>query len=91
MKLSDEEINRRLTEAPGWRYVNGCLEREFKFADFKTAFAFMTRVAEVAERLNHHPDWSNVYNRVTIRLNTHEVGGLSELDFELAKLIDQSV
>ena len=62
--------------------------REFAFKDFVTAFSFMTSIALLAEQINHHPDWSNVYNKVTIKLSTHDVGGLSERDFELAKLID---
>ena len=62
--------------------------RKFAFKDFVTAFSFMTSIALLAEQINHHPDWSNVYNKVTIKLSTHDVGGLSERDFELAKLID---
>lgn len=88
-KLSEAEVQRRLAEVPGWALVEGKLQKQFQFASFVQAFGFMTRVALVAEALNHHPDWSNVYNRVTIALTTHDVGGLSALDFTLAKRIDE--
>jgi len=72
-----------------WKEENDCLVKEFKFPDFRTAFAFMTRVAFEAEAMNHHPDWCNVYNRVTIRLNTHDAAGkVTEKDHSLAKRID---
>jgi 4a-hydroxytetrahydrobiopterin dehydratase len=64
------------------------IEREFRFADFRAAFAFMTRVALAAERADHHPEWSNVYNRVTVRLTTHDAGGLTDNDFALAAEAD---
>jgi 4a-hydroxytetrahydrobiopterin dehydratase len=83
-KLTDEEIQTRLGDAPGWQVVNGKLHRELRFADFVSAFGFMTSLALVAEAKNHHPEWFNVYGRVVIDLNTHDVGGISELDFELA-------
>jgi 4a-hydroxytetrahydrobiopterin dehydratase len=67
---------------------NDKLRRQVRFADFSEAFAFMTRVALAAEQLNHHPEWSNVWNRVTIELTTHDTGGLSNLDVELAGRID---
>ena len=75
---------------PGWELKNNALEREFKFKDFAEAFAFMTRVAALAEKANHHPDWSNVYNRVTIRLSTHEAGGVTGKDLELAQQINDT-
>jgi 4a-hydroxytetrahydrobiopterin dehydratase len=81
-------IAQRLTELPSWRLEDGKLRREFVFGNFVEAFGFMTRVALLAERADHHPEWSNVYKRVTIMLSTHEVGGLSERDFELAAEID---
>ena len=74
---------------PGWEIKDGGLEREFKFKDFAQAFAFMTRVAAVAEELNHHPDWSNSYNRVMIRLVSHDAGGVSDRDRALAERINQ--
>jgi 4a-hydroxytetrahydrobiopterin dehydratase len=77
------------TELPNWSLVNGKLHREFRFADFSAAFGFMTRVALAAETLGHHPEWSNVWNRVSIDLTTHDTGGLSSLDRDLASRIDR--
>ncbi len=72
-----------------WQEVNNSLERTFIFNDFKQAFAFMTHVAFIAEKMNHHPDWSNVYNKVTIKLNTHDAGSVvTEKDHRLAAAID---
>lgn len=88
-KLSEDDIRTRLAEIPHWELVEGKLHRAFRFTSFVQAFGFMTSVALVAEAMNHHPDWSNVYNRVTIDLNTHDVGGISALDFALAKRIDE--
>ncbi|HYH08797.1 MAG TPA: 4a-hydroxytetrahydrobiopterin dehydratase [Thermoanaerobaculia bacterium] len=67
-----------------WEIRDNALYREFTFPDFRAAFAFMTAVAAVAERMNHHPDWCNVYNRVTIRLTTHDAGGITDKDYALA-------
>jgi len=77
----------------GWAEVAGrdAIVRHFKFKDFNQAFAFMTRVALYAERMDHHPEWSNVYNKVSIVLTTHDCDGLSERDVKLAKLIDAAV
>lgn len=86
-KLSETEITARLSEIPDWLFADGKLQNRFTFASFAEAFGFMTRVALAAERMNHHPDWSNVYNRVDIGLNTHDVGGVSDLDFRLAATI----
>lgn len=83
-KLSDTEIDARLSDLPGWSRADGQLRRTFEFADFVEAFGFMASVALVAERLAHHPDWSNVYKTVKVGLNTHDVGGITELDFKLA-------
>ena len=71
-----------------WKIKEGKLSKHFKFANFVEAFAFMTKVAIQAEKSDHHPEWSNVYNQVEVNLTTHEVDGLSERDFALAKLID---
>ena len=71
-----------------WRLQAGALEVEWVFKDFAQAMVFMNAVAEVAERLNHHPEWTNVYNRVQVRLTTHDAGGLTALDFELALAMD---
>ncbi len=86
-KLSEAEITTRLPEVPGWDVVDGKLQQTLTFGSFVEAFGFMSSVALLAEAMNHHPDWSNVYNRVTIGLNTHDVGGISHLDFTLAKKI----
>jgi len=87
-KLTEEEIAARLPALPAWSVVSGKLHRELKFPDFVRAFGFMTQVAIIAERSDHHPEWSNVYSRVVIDLTTHDAGGLSTRDFELAAAID---
>jgi 4a-hydroxytetrahydrobiopterin dehydratase len=84
-KLEEGEIGERLSRVPGWEYADGKLHRSFRFANFTRAFGFMTSLALVAEAKNHHPDWSNVYDRVTIDLSTHDAGGVTELDFALAE------
>ncbi|OUX70696.1 MAG: 4a-hydroxytetrahydrobiopterin dehydratase [Synechococcus sp. TMED90] len=73
---------------PHWQIESDRLKREWRFKDFSEAFAFMTRVALLAESMQHHPNWSNVYNRVSIELTTHDLGGLSDLDVQLARSID---
>lgn len=83
-KLSDTDVAEKLSSLDGWVLRDGQLYREFEFSDFVAAFSFMTSLALVAERLDHHPDWHNVYNRVTINLHTHDAGGLTELDFQFA-------
>jgi 4a-hydroxytetrahydrobiopterin dehydratase len=90
-KLSEADITGRLPEVPGWELTDGKLQRTFTFGNFVQAFGFMSSVALLAESMDHHPDWSNVYHRVTIGLNTHDVGGISPLDFELAKKINDLV
>lgn len=82
--LTAHELAAGLADLPGWTVVAGKLHREFKFADFVEAFGFMTRCALVAEQRNHHPEWSNVWNRVAVDLTTHDAGGISELDLALA-------
>jgi len=76
---------------PAWQLHQDTLVRDFRFADFSEAFAFMTRVALAAEAMGHHPEWSNVWNRVTIALTTHDSGGLTELDLDLARRINALV
>jgi 4a-hydroxytetrahydrobiopterin dehydratase len=71
-----------------WRLQEDALQVEWKFKNFVQAMSFMNAVAEVAERMNHHPEWSNVYNRVSVRLTTHDAGGLTHLDFALAQAMD---
>ena len=75
----------------GWQLVDGKLQRTFVFTDFVAAFGFMTRVALLAEKMDHHPEWFNVYNRVRVELTTHDVGGISTRDFELAAAMDAVV
>jgi len=86
--LSPEQINALASSLPAWTVVNGKLHRDFRFADFVEAFGFMAKVALIAEAMGHHPEWSNVWNRVTIDLVTHDTGGLSHLDVDLATRID---
>ncbi len=87
-KLSEEEIRLRLVDVAGWELHEGKLHRELQFSDFVEAFGFMSRVALLAESAGHHPEWSNVYNTVRIDLATHDVGGISERDFDLAAKIN---
>ena len=89
--LTPEQINALADELPQWSLVDGKLHRELRFADFNGAFGFMTRVALIAETMGHHPEWSNVWNRVVIDLTTHDAGGLSSWDVQLAQRIDQLV
>ena len=88
-----KNIEEGLSELDDWQITNDNREavtKNFKFKNFKEAFAFMTMVALKAEQMNHHPEWSNVYNTVSINLTTHDVGGLSELDINLGKFIDDT-
>jgi len=88
-KLTDKEIHENLSKLDGWRLEGGSIAKDFQFKDFATALDFMNRVGVIADKeLNHHPDWSNSYNRVSIKLTTHSAGGLSELDFKLAEAAD---
>lgn len=90
-KLSDDETRSALNELQGWSLVadGTAIEKEFSFKGFNAAFGFMTRVALASKRTNHHPEWSNVYNRVTIRWTTHSVSGLTDLDLRLARSCDR--
>ncbi len=87
-KLTNAEINAQLEGISGWTVENEKLHKEFQFDSFVEAFGFMASVALIAESMNHHPEWFNVYNRVTVDLATHDARGISALDFELAKKID---
>ena len=89
-RLSDEARRGLPAELPGWSPVQGrdALKKTFKFKSFNEAWGFMSRVALAAEKLNHHPEWCNVYNRVDITLTTHDCDGLSDLDVKLAKRIE---
>ncbi|HBZ69583.1 MAG TPA: 4a-hydroxytetrahydrobiopterin dehydratase [Deltaproteobacteria bacterium] len=87
-KLTDTEVAALLRGLRGWSVEGGKLHREFRFRDFSEAFGFMTRAALAAESMNHHPEWFNVWSRVVVDLETHDAGGLTELDFELARRLD---
>ena len=84
-KLSDADVTNKLDALPGWSLVAGKLHRDFKFASFVEAFGFMTSAAIEAEKMNHHPEWFNVYSKVAVDLTTHDAGGITELDFALAE------
>lgn len=89
-KLSGEARAQALATLQGWTVTDGrdAIAKTFAFKDFNQAFGFMTRAALVAEKLDHHPEWSNVYNRVQVTLTTHDAGGLTELDVKLARAMD---
>ena len=89
-KLAAEARAKALAELQGWKTVDGrdAIAKAFKFKDFNQAFGFMTRVALMAEKMDHHPEWSNVYNKVDIVLSSHDAGGVTERDIRLAKFID---
>src|SRR5690242_295096 len=88
-KLSQQEIQQQISGLDGWQVVNGKVSKTFEFKDFVQAFGFMTRVAMEAEKLNHHPEWFNVYNRVKIELVTHDLGGISTYDIKFADTINK--
>ena len=88
-KLSDDDINAGLEDLPGWSLNDDKLRREFKFTNFVEAFSFMTGVAFESEKMNHHPEWFNVYNKVVVELTTHDAGGITELDFKLARKMNK--
>ena len=87
-RLGDGELAAALRELPAWTLRDDKLHRELRFRDFSEAFGFMTRVALVAESMNHHPEWFNVWNRVVVDLSTHDAGGVTSLDLELARRMD---
>ena len=88
-KLSEQEIQRELNRLQGWTIVNGKLNRSFEFNSFVDAFGFMTKVALAAEKMNHHPEWFNVYSKLSIDLVTHDIGGISNYDIKLAGIINK--
>ncbi|MBU2945245.1 4a-hydroxytetrahydrobiopterin dehydratase [Zobellia uliginosa] len=90
-KLPEQEIESQLKQLNGWEYVDGAIETSFEFKDFKDAFSVMTRIAFECEAQGHHPDWSNVYNSLNIRLNTHDAEGITEKDFKLAHSIEEII
>jgi 4a-hydroxytetrahydrobiopterin dehydratase len=87
--LSSKDLESRVGSHPGWNLEQGKLHRVFKFKSFVEAFGFMSQIAILAEKMDHHPEWSNVYNRVEVFLTTHDADGISELDFELAAHMDR--
>jgi 4a-hydroxytetrahydrobiopterin dehydratase len=88
-RLSVKAVKTRLKAYPAWAQKGGKLHREFRFAGFSEAFGFMARAALAAEKLGHHPEWTNVWNRVTVTLVTHDSGGITDLDFRLAAEMDR--
>lgn len=88
-KLTAEQVKKDLRTLPGWKLKGGKLFREWKFADFSGAWGFMSRVALIAEKMNHHPEWCNVWNRVYVELSTHDAGGITKLDLQLAKAMSE--
>lgn len=86
---SDSQISAALKRLAGWQRTGKVLSRSLQFDDFRHAFAFMVQVALIAEKQGHHPEWTNVYNKVKIRLSTHDAGGITTRDFKLAKAINE--
>lgn len=88
-KLTEDEIKLNLGKIANWKFEGGKLHKLYKFKTFNQAFRFMTGVAMVCEKMNHHPEWSNVYGNIDVKLTTHRVAGLTELDFQLAQSMDR--
>lgn len=89
-KLTDSEVQEALAGLSGWSVVAGKLHREYRFPDFIHAFGFMATSALAIEKMNHHPEWFNVYNRVTVDLTTHDAGGVTERDVKLAQTLEET-
>jgi 4a-hydroxytetrahydrobiopterin dehydratase len=87
-KMKKADVALLLKKMPGWSVKGGKLHREYKFADFPHAFGMMATAAPAIEKMNHHPEWSNVYNQVTVDLSTHDAGGITQKDFDLAALLE---
>lgn len=87
-KLSEQDIEKKLLHFPEWDYYDNAIHIEFEFDNFKDCFSAMSRIAFECEALNHHPNWSNVYNVLTISLSTHDAGGVTNKDFKLAEAIE---
>jgi len=87
-KLTSEQIDAALAQIPGWTVHEGKLHREFQFADFIEAFGFMTRAALIAQTMDHHPEWFNVYNKLRIDLSSHDAGGITQRDINLARKLN---
>jgi 4a-hydroxytetrahydrobiopterin dehydratase len=91
MRLSSEQISEELKNLSGWSIKEEKLHRDFEFDDFNQVFGFMTRAAMHIEKMNHHPEWFNVYNKLTVDLMTHDAGGITQNDIELAKILNSLV
>lgn len=89
--LAEKDIRKALELLPGWEYRDNSITTTFEFKDFREAFTVMTRIAFECEAQGHHPDWTNVYNQLEIRLNTHDAGGVTKKDFELAGTIESLI
>ena len=90
-RLSEDEIHQHLDSLSGWEYKDDAIHTSLEFENFKEAFSVMVRIAFEAEAMNHHPEWCNVYNELTISLSTHDAGGITEKDFKLAKRIEDII
>ncbi|NND86146.1 MAG: 4a-hydroxytetrahydrobiopterin dehydratase [Nitrosopumilus sp.] len=88
IRLSENDIKEELKNLQGWSVVNEKLHKEFQFESFNQAFGFMTRAAMEIEKMNHHPEWFNVYNKITVELTTHDAGGITKNDVNLAKILN---
>jgi len=91
MRLSQTDIDQELKNLPGWSVINEKLHKEFQFDSFNQAFGFMTRAAMEIEKMNHHPEWFNVYNKITVELTTHDAGGITKNDVNLARILNSLV
>ena len=89
--LHKEELKELSAKIEGWKILDICIERDFIFKDFVEAFSFMTKVALICEKYNHHPDWGNTYSKVTIKLTSHDLGGISNLDQKIATEINNLI
>lgn len=87
-KLSDDQIKKELANLPGWSIVNGKLRKDFVFKDFIETFGFMSTAALHIEKMNHHPEWFNVYNKLKVDLTTHDAGGITQNDINLARILN---
>lgn len=90
-KLNEADIKKKMLQFPDWEYEDNAIHSEFEFENFKDCFSAMSRIAFECEALNHHPNWSNVYNVLTISLSTHDAGGITQKDFKLAEAIETIV
>ena len=91
MRLSESDIKKELEKLVGWNVKNDKLHKEFQFDNFNQAFGFMTRAAMEIEKMNHHPEWFNVYNRITVELTTHDAGGITDNDVNLARILNSLI